>query len=159
LPESLFRLDPDKVEYELKDKNGNRKKMQKGVIPDAYFEIVNEEQQSRGEPHRAMFLLELDMSSHDPIRFGREKVAPGVAYIKSNAYLTRFERKFGHWIVITSGGDRRLRNLMRQTKINSGHNADLFFFTLLANIEGDNILTSPIWLQVGNDQPRSLING
>jgi len=156
LPESVFRSNLDAVTYKIKDRDGNLKSMKKGVCPDAYFEIFDETLRAEGELHRVRFLLELDMSTHDNLRFGREKAVPGVAYIKSKVFKSRFGNNNGYWLVVTNGGQRRLRNLMRQAEEKTGDHAKLFFFTSLDNLYRGNVLTSPIWQQVDREAPMSL---
>lgn len=158
IPESEFRSNTDVILYKIKSRNGYLKNKRKGVVPDAYFEIVDERRRAEGELHRARFLLELDMSTHDNLSFGREKALPGVAYIKSREYKARFGHNSGYWLVVTSGGKVRLRNLMRQTGNITGSSANLFFFTSLIHMDVGNVLTSPIWLQTEQDAPRSLFN-
>lgn len=113
LPESTFRSHTDVVSFQVHGKDGKVRTAKKGVCPDAYFEIVDENRRARGEPH--LFLLELDMATHDNPSFGREKVLPGVAYIKSPEYKTRFGFNSGRWLIVTKGR-RRIKNLMQQTK-------------------------------------------
>lgn len=155
-PESEFRSTTDVISYKTRSRNGYWKNKRKGVVPDAYFEIVDETRRNKGELHRARFLLELDMSTHDNLRFGREKVLPGVAYIKSKEFKARFGDNNGYWLVVTNGGERRLRNLMDQTKNKTGCSSRLFFFTSLDHLDEDNLLTSPIWRQADRDDQRSL---
>ena len=158
LPDSYFRIDPDVVTYKAYDREKNLKQMKKRICPDAFFEIVDLERRDRGESHKARFLLELDMSTHDNGNFGREKVAPGAAYIKSPGYKSRFGSNSGIWLVVTSGGERRLRNLIRQGQAQAGSDAHLFFFTCTNSIENENILTSSIWWQPGEDEPRAILS-
>jgi hypothetical protein len=157
LPESAFRSDMDVVAYTIKDRAGKVKHSKKGVCPDAYCEIIDKERELRGERHRARLLLELDMATHDNLRFGREKIAPGVAYIKSPAYKARFDKNSGIWLVVTFGGNRRLHNLMRQAEKFAGQNSGLFLFSTLDKISEGNILTTPIWQKVGESQSRSIL--
>lgn len=156
--DSEFRSDPDLVTYTAKDRNGVFRQLKKRVLPDAYFEIIDEDRHSRGEVDRARFLLEIDMSTHDNPSFGIEKVAPGIAYIKSPAYKSRFGFNSGRWLVATNGGRIRLRNLMRQTSENAREDSGLFFFTSFKDIENSYPLTSTVWQQVGNEEPRALLS-
>jgi hypothetical protein len=103
------------------------------------------------------FLLEFDMGTHDTQRFGREKVLPGVEYIQSSIYKSRFDSNSGYWLIIAKGGPTRIKNLMLQVKKNAGSNTRLFFFTSLEALQGKNPLTSPIWLQVNRTDPRPLL--
>jgi hypothetical protein len=101
-------------------------------------------------------LLELDNSTHANERFGREKVAPGLAYIKSGEYKARFGANSGRWLVVTTG-ERRMTNLMRQTHQVAGRGAKVFLFTTFDQLENGNILTDPVWYQVGSEKPMSLL--
>jgi hypothetical protein len=156
--ETEFRSNPDLVLFTLRDRNGDFRQLRKRVLPDAYFEIHDLERCRRGEADQIKFLLEIDMSTHDNPSFGREKVAPGVAYIKSPAYKSRFGSNRGQWLVVTNGGRIRLRNLMSQTRENAREDSGLFFFTSLTDIEKRKPLTSPIWQHVGKEEPRALLS-
>ena len=156
--ESEFRSNMDIVAYVTRDKQGNPKPQKRGVCPDGYFEIVDEERRKRRKPHQARFLLEVDMATHDNPRFGREKVTPGVAYISSSAYRTRFGKNNGRWLVVTSGEKRRMSNLMRQTGQAGGTGARAFLFTTFAHLESGNVLTGRVWWQVGREEPAALIS-
>ena len=156
LSESVFRSITDVVNFEIKGKDGKVRKAKKGVCPDAYFEVIDENRKARGEPHRARFLLELDMATHDNPSFGREKVLPGVAYIKSPVYKARFGFNSGRWLIV-SKGRRRMKNLMQQTKEKAGPFSAMFYFTTLNKPSLVNVLTSPIWQQPGVDELTSLI--
>jgi len=154
--ETEFRSDPDVISYEITSRDGIVKHLKKRVLPDAYFEIVDEEQRSKGERYRARFLLEIDMSTHDNPSFGREKAVPGKAYIRSSAYRARFGCNSGRWLVITKGQKTRLKNLMKQTQQNTGKYGKLFFFTSLISLEYGYPLTSPIWKQADKNEPMAL---
>ena len=156
LTESEFRCNTDVITFKMKSQDGRNITMKRGVCPDAYFEIVDKNLRMTGKPHRARFLLEMDMVTHCNPSFGRYKVLPGVAYIKSSAYKSRFGNNHGVWLVITTGGKRRLSNLMQQTTEKVGENAQFFFFTSFSNINNCNILNSPIWKHVRENNPISL---
>ena len=130
--------------------------MKKGVCPDAYFEIVDQVRQTKNEPHRARFLLELDMATYDNPSFGKEKVLPGVAYIKSHTYKERFGYNSGCWLIVTSG-KRRMENLMKQTHEKAVQDSALFYFTTLENLYIGNLLINPLWWQIGRNEPVSLV--
>ena len=154
--EGIFRADTDVIVIRTKDKQGLIKERNKGVCPDGYFVIVDEQRLYRGQPARARHLMEIDSANHSNPKFGRDKVAPGVAYIKSQAYKERFGANAGRWLVLTSGL-QRMRNLMQQTWRTAGDSSGLFYFTtehLFFN--AGNVLTDPIWLQVGETRTASL---
>jgi len=155
-PEGVFRCQMDIVKITI-EKFGKLIQVDKGVRPDAYFEIVDESRRMAGEAHRARFLLEIDMGTHDNISFGQEKAAPGVAYIQSPAYKNRFGYNNGRWLVVTAGGERRMRKMMERTEQKIGEDSHFFFFTTLEHINAENLLTSPIWWQIGLDDPAPLM--
>ena len=154
--EGIFRTDTDVIEIRTKNRQGLIKERKKGVCPDGYFVIVDEQRLLRGQPARARHLMEIDSATHSNPKFGRDKVAPGVAYIHSQAYKERFGANAGRWLIQTSG-QRRMRNLMQQTQRTAGDSSGFFYFTtehLFFNSE--NVLTDPIWWQVGKQEPTSL---
>jgi hypothetical protein len=145
------------VLYEAKNQKGQFYSARKSVFPDSYFEIVNIDLKKQNKPYKIRFLIEVDMSTHNPGRFGRTKVAPGVAYIFSREYKERFGANSGYWLVIAKGGQTRIKNMMRQTEEQANDKVDIFFFTSLIELDGVNPLTSPIWRQIGKEDPRALI--
>ena len=150
--ESAFRCDPDTVEYRIKRRGGQAKQMQKRVYPDSFFVIEDRQRASQGELARARFLLEVDNATHPNNRFGQQKVAPGLAYIRSPEYAARFGSNTGRWLVVTTG-QRRMRNLMHQTRQVAGTGAGVFLFTTYDQLETGNVLTDPVWWQVGRKEP------
>lgn len=152
--ESEFRSDSDEIEYVVNARNGKISK--KGVCPDSYFVIRNKKLIRAGAPSTARFLLELDNATHPNRRFGLEKVLPGVAYIRSPEYKERFGFNAGRWLVVTTG-ERRLKNLMQQTKTKAKEDSKLFFFTTIDEAIKNNVLISPIWRQVGDSESKPLI--
>jgi len=101
-------------------------------------------------------LLEFDNATHPNERFGREKVAPGLAYVKSQQYRKRFGDNSGRWLIVTTGMVR-MKNLMRQTHQVVGSGAGVFLFTIFDQTATANILTDPIWWQVGRETPVALL--
>ena len=156
IPESEFRGKLDKVKVPVFGRDGKRSLVDKGVCPDGYFEVMDEARQSLGKPGRGRFLLEIDMSTHDPNRFGRNKILPGVAYILSDAYHARFGVNSGRWLVITSGGETRLKNLVQQAQENARSKSSWFYFTRIDQIQSANLFTDPIWWQANIDYPVQL---
>jgi len=149
--EGEFRSDWDVVEYKAKSWDGTVKRQKRRVYPDSYLVIVDKQRVAQGQMDRARFLLELDNSTHPNERFGREKVAPGLAYIKSPQYKARFGDNSGRWLVVTTGGVR-MRNLMRQTRQVAAAGARAFLFTTFDQLKSGNVLTWPIWWQVGREE-------
>ena len=156
--EGDFRSDGDTVTYKIKDRDGTVKQVKKRVYPDGYFVIVDEQRLAQGLLARARFLLELDNATHTNERFGREKIAPGLAYIKSGEYKARFGANSGRWLVATTG-ERRMRNLMRQAQQVAGVGAAIFLFATFDQLNVGNILTEPVWWQVGREEPTPLFAG
>jgi hypothetical protein len=140
-PSGEFWAYPDTVEYT----RPNGKKHRRKVRPDGYFIILVD-----GQPRR--FLLELDRATEDNPRFAREKVLPGISYLKSEAYIKRFGHASGRWLVVTTG-ERRMRNMREQTRQTAKHDANLFYFTTFQTISSDKVLTSPIWYPGGDADP------
>jgi hypothetical protein len=159
LEESYFRRSVDVVEYKVTAEKGKILKKKKGVIPDGLAVIVNESNLAQNQPARLRFLVEIDGSTHSNPRFGREKVLAGNAYIKSSEYKARFGANSGRWIVLT-GGEKRMRNLMHQTKlVTEGNDAQYFIFTTAKNFfTAQNVLLDAIWWQVDKEEPISLLS-
>jgi len=157
LPESEFRIDMDIVNFDFKQKEGKIIRMKRGVCPDAYFEIIDHDRLREGQPGKARFLLEIDMGTHDNPSFGKYKALPGAAYIKSNSYRDRFGSNHGIWLVVTGGGEKRMMNLLNQTKEKTGKEAGLFYFTTFNLIYGGNLLTNPIWWRADQSSPISIL--
>jgi hypothetical protein len=146
--EGEFATANDKVVY-----TSLQGKQRKRVVrPDGYFSIMREG--GAGNQQQFAFLLEIDMGSEDNPRFAREKVRPGVAYLKSAAYARRFGMRHGRYLVITSG-ERRLLNMKAQAERNSGKG--LFYFAAFADLSNVSILTDPVWLLAGHQERRSII--
>ena len=154
--ESEFRSNGDVVEYEVAGRDGKVWRGKKRIYPDSYFAIVNQRQSPQGLLVRTRLLLELDNATHANERFGREKVAPGLAYIRSAAYKARFGDNSGRWLMVTTG-TVRMRNLQKQTHQVAGHDAGVFRFTTFDRLTSSNAVVEPIWWQVGRGQPEPLL--
>jgi hypothetical protein len=152
LHESEFRSDWDTVKYRVTDRDNKVRWMKKRVYPDSYFEILDERRVAQGEFARAKLLLEIDNATHTNKRFGQQKVAPGLAYIRSPEYAARFGSNTGRWLVVTTG-QRRMRNLMRQTRQVAGTKSGIFLFATFDQLGTGNVLTDPVWWQVGREDP------
>ena len=157
IPEGVFRSNMDKVDFQIINREGNAQKRSKGVCPDGYFVIVDEERKAQGKPCRARFLLELDMATHDNPSFGIEKAAAGAAYIHHPAYRVRFGSNSGRWLVVTTG-DVRMKNLMRQTLQNTNADSDLFLFSTFDRVMQHNLFNMPIWMKCGETEGSYLIS-
>lgn len=157
IPESVFHSQMDVVQFALQRPGGRVNMIQKGVRPDGYFEIVDQKRQQQSLPARARFLIEIDQATHDNPSFGREKVAPGLAYLRSQAYKVRFGDNAGRWLIITTG-QTRLKNLITQTRQSVGPAANVFFFAVFDELDRANFLTSPIWWQAGKKEKVALLS-
>ena len=155
--EGVFWREPETIRFAVTGSDGRTRQRTKSVRPDGVFVVVDTGRQSQGLPARARFLLEVDNATHDNPRFGREKVAPGIAYLKSAVYKARFGEASGRWLVVTRGNARRLANLMSQTRQTGGEEAGLFFFTTAEQAAAVNVLTAPIWLQTERTAPVALM--
>ncbi len=82
--------------------------MHRYIRPDGFFILSTSE-------HLIRYLLEIDRSTEDNPRFLREKILPGLAYVKSQAYGERFGHRSGRWLVVTTG-ERRLANMLSQAE-------------------------------------------
>lgn len=155
--ESAFRSDLDFIDYQVKTRDGAVVSKRKGVCPDGFFSIVDLQRKAKGEPSRALFLIEVDMATHDNPSFGSEKACAGVAYIKSKVYFDRFGSNTGRWLVITTG-ETRMRNLIQQTKDIVVRDGEAFYFTTFQRMRGNNLLFSPIWRTVRSPDMESLFS-
>lgn len=155
--ESTFRSDMDQVTFARPNKDGVLEAAKRGVVPDGYFVIADDKRRSRGEPFMARYLLELDMANHSTPSFGRDKVLPYAAYIKSPQYLARTGSNAGRWLIVTTG-ERRLKNLMSQTKRILG-TTKLFYFTTFESFHGGNLLRDPVWQRLDRKESQALLSG
>jgi hypothetical protein len=145
IPEGEFWAEPDTVEY----RDAGNKKVKRKIRPDGFCSL-------RHSSYRYRLLLEIDMATEDNPRFAREKVRPGVAYLRSEAYKQRFGFGSGRWLVVTTG-PRRMMNMKRQTERTAGRNAAVFWFTTFDQVKPETVLTAPIWLRAGDKEPRPLV--
>jgi hypothetical protein len=153
IPESAFWTQMDEIVYERKDLTGKRYQTKKGIRPDGYFVIIDEERRATGLKARARFLVEIDRAKHGNPKFGLEKVVVGADYIMSPAYKARFGDNAGRWLVVTTSAVR-MKNLMHQTSQTEKSRA--FWFTTVDHTRQGNVLTAPIWWQVGDSRPQAL---
>ncbi len=144
LPESEFWVEPDTVDY--RTHLGIKKR--RVVIPDGFFTIWRRSQVQPDKVEQLAFLLEVDRATEDNPRFSREKVRPGVAYLRSTAYEKRFGLSYGCYLVVTTG-ERRMHNLKSHSERNEGNGR--FYFTTFDKVSQGNILTEPIWHLAGSN--------
>jgi hypothetical protein len=141
-----FRVHPDTVEFRFPGGRHGKHK----VVPDAHVQVLVT---ARGETRRYRLFLELDRGTMDNPRFVREKVLPGVAYLSTEAYERRLGHKSGLWLVVTTKGARRVRNLKKATEAVAGQDASFFFFTTFAEVQSETVFTASIWYRGGEDKP------
>lgn len=143
IPESEFKAYPDKVDIKFQ----NYKMKDRKVIPDGFFMLAT--------PHHFIrYLLEIDRSTEDNPRFLREKILPGLEYVKSEAYEERFGFKAGRWLVVTTG-EKRMHNMLNlATKAKT---KGFFYFTTYAQITVESLLFEPIWRRADRDDPVQLL--
>lgn len=156
--EGEFRSRRDTVEYTLRGRDGTVSKERKQVLPDSYFVIADRQRQEQRLPSRARFMLEIDGGTHPRGRFGREKVAPGLAYLKSSQYRDRFGDNSGRWLVVTTGS-HRMWHLIKRSEQTVGRGAQAFWFSFFDKLNTDNVLTDAIWWQAGTEskEPKPLV--
>lgn len=156
IPEGIFLSDMDVVDFTYKGKDGKTRRGRKGVRPDGYFILIDHQRKARGNPARARFLLEVDNATHPHERFMREKLAAGLAYVRSPAYKVRFGYNAGRWLVVCPG-ERRMQNLKRQAEIVAGKDAALFYFTTMDQVKPETVLREPIWHRGGDNHLQTLL--
>ncbi len=145
ITEAEFRSAPDRISFP--DSGGTARP--RPILPDAACVI-------RGPGYTSRLLLEIDMGTEDNQRFVREKVRPGIAYLRSAAYKRRFGFQSGRWLIVTTS-QQRLLNLKWQTESAVSRAAAVFHFTTFAQVTPATILTEPIWLRGGDTSPRPLL--
>lgn len=148
IPESAFASQPDRIAY----KSSAGKMATRAVRPDAYFLIHKEMHDGRNK--QFSFLLEIDLSTEDNPRFAREKIRPGVAYLKSQQYADRFGHPHGRYLVITTGR-RRMLNMKVEAERHGGRG--FFYFSTFDAITAAAVIAKPVWLLAGHQEPHSII--
>jgi hypothetical protein len=142
VPESEFQAYPDRVEYTHKGE-----KMKRYIRPDGFFLLGTDQ-------HRIRYLLEIDRGTEDNPRFLRDKILPGLAYIKSQAYDERFGHRSGRWLVVTTGG-RRMANMLLQAR--RADTKGVYYFTTFDQVNPQALLFAPIWRRADRDEPMPLL--
>ena len=146
-PEGEFLAHPDTVAYTHTDGKPARRQ----VRPDGFFVIQH-------GTYRSRLLLELDRATEDNPRFARQKVLPGLAYLRSDVYRQRTGYRSGRWLVVTTS-ERRLRNMKRQTERAVGEGARVFWFTTMDQVTPETVLSEAIWARGGTEMRLALIRG
>ncbi len=115
--------------------------------PDGFFMLCTPN-------NRIRYLLEIDRGTEDNPRFLREKVLPGMAYLKSEAYEERFGHRSGRWLVVTTG-QRRMMNMLRQAR--RANTKGVFYFTIYEYLRPETLFFSPVWWWADRDVPVPLL--
>ncbi len=142
IPESEFWSYPDKVSYTFQDKT-----LKRNIRPDGFFMLTFGK-------NRIRYLLEIDRSTEDNPRFYREKILPGLAYLRTKEYEERFGHSSGRWLVVTTG-ERRLKNMLNQA--HRANTNGLFYFTTYDKINPTTLLQSPVWQRTDRQEPVPLV--
>lgn len=142
VPEREFWRQPDRIEYELQGK-----RLERNIRPDGFFLLTTPK-------HKIRYLLEIDRGTEDNPRFLREKIAPGLAYIRSEAFAERFGYSSGRWLVVTTG-ERRMRNMLRQAR--RARTKGLFYFTTYDLVTPESVLRDPIWQREDRPEPVPMV--
>ena len=141
-PESKFWSYPDKITYKYQER-----KLERNIRPDGFFMLST-------PGHHIRYLLEIDRSTEDNPRFYREKILPGLAYIKTKNYENRFGHRSGRWLVVTTG-ERWLRNMLKQAK--NAEAKGQFYFTTFDQVNPATILHAPIWQREDREETVQLV--
>ena len=150
VPESDFLVNKDTISYKTAQGHTSSRIMQ----PDGFFLVQKPSQRYPGRWTHYAFLLEVDNSTESGIRFGRDKVPPGVAYLASDLYTQRFGIEYGRFVVVATNQERMF-NIKEQTERFGG--GDLFYFTTFAHLSAQRIFSEPIWWRAGSAERWMLI--
>jgi hypothetical protein len=149
-PEGAFLREKDTVTYTNRDGSTGKRMMQ----PDGWFQVKKPSKRYPGKWANYAFLVEIDMGTETSTRFGRDKVPPGVAYLKSELYEQRFGVKYGRYVVVTNS-EVRLQNIKAQSERLGGDK--LFYFTTFDRVSPQSVFYEPIWWLSGSEEQYSLI--
>ena len=150
VPESDFLIHKDAIAYKTPQGHAATRIMQ----PDGFFLVQKPSRRYPGKWASYAFLLEVDNSTESNVRFGRDKVPPGVAYLQSDLYAQRFGIEYGRFAVVTVSQERML-NIKEQAERFGG--GDLFYFTTFAHLSAQRIFSEPIWWRAGSAERWMLI--
>lgn len=150
VPESDFLINKDAISYKTPQGHSATRMVQ----PDGFFLVQKPSQRYSGRWANYAFLLEVDNSTESNVRFGRDKVPPGVAYLSSDLYAQRFGIEYGRFVVVAVSQERMF-NIKEQTERFGGQ--DLFYFTTFDLISPATIFSQPIWWRAGSSERWVLI--
>ena len=150
VPEGEFLHDRDTITYITRNGGSAKRMMQ----PDGWFQVDKASRRYEGKLASYSFLVEIDMGTESTVRFGRDKVPAGVAYLKSELYQQRFGMPYGRYVVVT-GSEERLLNMKSQTERLGGQKR--FYFTTFDLISPQSAFQEPIWWLAGSKKQYSLL--
>jgi hypothetical protein len=150
VPEGEFLHDKDTVTYITRNGGSAKRIMQ----PDGWFQVGKTSRRYEGKLNNYAFLVEIDMGTESSVRFVRDMVPSGVAYLNSELYQQRFGVPYGRYAVVT-GSEDRLQNMKNQTERLGGEKR--FYFTTFERISPQSAFQEPIWWLAGSDKQYSLI--
>lgn len=148
--EGDFLVNKDTVTYQTPQGHTASRIMQ----PDGFFLVQKPSKRYPGRWANYAFLLEIDNSTESSVRFGRDKVPPGVAYLQSDVYAQRFGIEYGRFAVVTVSQERMF-NIKEQTERFGG--SELFYFTTFANLSAATVFSQAIWWRSGSPKRWKLI--
>ena len=126
-------------------------KRSRAVIHDGYFVITIPD---RGTAH---FALELDRNTEAPKRYA-DKIEAFVTYYRSGGYKRRFGAERVRVLTVVSG-DYPQRDGLRCDRLVAlvpDRETDWFYFTTLAELTPETVLSAPVWSVKGANDPRPL---
>jgi hypothetical protein len=142
--ETVFRAKPDYVS--LTDKRGTSRQKPVLPLPDGYFCLATPSGRSR-------FFLEVDKGTEELSKF-RPQIRVYQAYTASGQYQERYQAKSLR-VLIVAPTPRRLANLKAATRQAGGDRK--YWFTTVAAISPDTVLTAPIWQTLESEMLLPLI--
>lgn len=120
------------------------------VIPDSHFVIDTPRQAAKT---RAYFFVELDRGTETLQRI-QTKVRAYNAYVDEGGYEKRYGVK-GLRVLFVALSRKRMMNMKKAAEAVGGRNR--FWFASLDELTPENVLSQPIWLSAGKDEPLQLI--
>jgi hypothetical protein len=145
--ENDIKEDYDYVTVQL----GSGKAKRLPIVPDSYFLL---DLPSKGVSH---FFVELDRGTMTTQRF-KEKVLAYVEYYKHGGYQKRFQAQgFRVLTVVDAPSRARLENLVQQTAKVTGIGRR-FWFTSLAELKTEAVLTQQVWRVAGAEEREALFS-
>jgi hypothetical protein len=123
--------------------------------PDAFFVITD----SQNRPGLgAVFLLEVDNTTHPQDNFMRDKIHSGLKYLFSDTHKRIAGENEGRWLEVFNTTDRRrMPKLLKRTKKEVADYAYVFLFAFYEDVITQNPLTAPIWQRADKDTPQTLL--